>query len=471
MVLNIWELRMSFSAVLREGQLLEEVRRFRENRLLAYGAAIAAVALATALRTLLSPQLLSGVPFITYFPAIIVATFLGGLRPGLMALALSSATAWLLFVKPAYSWSLDPNAAFSLAFFIMMSLVNIGIVMMLNRAVENAVAHERNIRLLIESAQNGIVVVDLEGRMVLLNPSMERLFGYSRAELMGKNVDMLVPENLAGKHAALRAAYLLKPESRMMGVGRDLSGRKKNGSEFPVEIGMNPVSNNGKTAILATIIDISERKRAQEHQQLLVRELQHRTRNLFAVFQVLASRALGDGRTPRQAKDELNSRIQALARSYDVLAGSAWVGALLSDILKAQLNGFSTRVAIDGCDIVVRPSAAQQFAMITHELATNATKYGALSNSTGQISIQGKTGIVGGVDQFVFSWVETGGARPAATSRKGFGTFVLVDAMQHFADDVSMNVGPDGLVYILTVALGTIDASTRKAKPIEAYSA
>src|SRR5204863_640377 len=127
---------------------------------------------------------------------------------------------------------------------------------------------------------------------------------------------VLVPDRQVDLHRTERTTFLQKPETRAMGGGRNLNGRRKDGSEFPIEIGLNPVGRNGNNAVLATVIDITERKRAQESQQLIIRELQHRTLNLFAVFQAIASRSLDEAKTPAQAKFVLNGRVQALAEAY-----------------------------------------------------------------------------------------------------------------------------------------------------------
>jgi PAS domain S-box-containing protein len=110
------------------------------------------------------------------------------------------------------------------------------------------------------------------------------LFGYERRELLGQKIELLVPARQVDTHRAVRESFLEKPEARMMGAGRDLSGRRKDGSEFPIEIGLNPVNRDGHHAVLGTVIDISERKRAHDRQLFLVRELHHRTQNLFAVI-------------------------------------------------------------------------------------------------------------------------------------------------------------------------------------------
>src|SRR5439155_12195688 len=238
-----------------------------------------------------------------------------GLWPGVVATALSAVLAWYLFLPPVNGWALDQREIVSLLLFIFFSGVNVGVVALLHSAIERMIAQEQNLRVLIESAPTGIVVVDERGQIRLVNPSTEKLFGYDRQELVGRSVEDLVPTHRAGAHKGARAAFFKKPEARSMGAGRDLSGRRKDGSEFPIEIGLNPVKRNGRTGVLATVIDISARKRAEQSQQMIIRQLQHRTQNLFAVVQALASRSLDEGKTISEAKYVLNGRLQALARA------------------------------------------------------------------------------------------------------------------------------------------------------------
>ena len=440
-----------FSTTFEDHPVIKGVLRVRRNPTAAYGIALFAVALATLVRSLVGGQVVEGVPFITYYPAIIVATLAAGFWPGILALALSSATAMYFFMPPLFGPDFNQREVVSLLLFIFMASINVVIVAVLDLAIERIMAQVQNVRALIESAPNGLLVVDRQGIIRLINPAAEKLFGYAHGELVGRPVDDLVPHQRLEAHRAGRIAYHQNPEVRTF---RDLSGRHKDGRQLPVDVGLNPVSSNGEAVVLATVIDISDRTKAQEVQKLIIRELHHRTQNLFAVFLAIATRTVDENKTNAEIKFVLNGRIQALAHAYALIAESAWAA-----ILERELAGFTTHLNVAGCDIVVSPSATQQFALIVHELATNALKYGALSIPDGHVAIDGKIERLDGGGTFSFVWKETGGPRVTTPTRKGFGSVILLDSAKQFCQSVTLDYPPHGLRYELQVQLSAIEAS------------
>lgn len=134
-----------------------------------------------------------------------------------------------------------------------------------------AAAHDdQHFRRVIEAAPNAMIMVDEQGVIALVNSQAEKLFAYRREELLGRSIEMLVPERLRGHHGHSRKGFFAQPDTRAMGAGRDLYGLNKDGSEVPIEIGLNPLSMPDGMYVLASIIDITERKRAEERLRLVV---------------------------------------------------------------------------------------------------------------------------------------------------------------------------------------------------------
>ena len=129
---------------------------------------------------------------------------------------------------------------------------------------------EQLFRLAVESAPNAMIMVDRQGRIVLVNAQTEKLFGYPRTELMGQSIEMLVPPRFRGVHPGHRESFFKNPQARSMGAGRDLFGLRKDGTEVPVEIGLNPLTTPEGAFVLAAVVDITERKRAEEKFRLAV---------------------------------------------------------------------------------------------------------------------------------------------------------------------------------------------------------
>jgi PAS domain S-box-containing protein len=132
------------------------------------------------------------------------------------------------------------------------------------RQQEPETSTERRFGLVVEAAPNAMVMVNRAGEIVMVNAQAERVFGYPRAELVGQPVEMLVPKRFRRQHPGLRTAFFADPHPRPMGAGRDLYGRRKDGSEFPVEIGLNPIETDEGPMVLSAIVDITERKAAEQ---------------------------------------------------------------------------------------------------------------------------------------------------------------------------------------------------------------
>jgi PAS domain S-box-containing protein len=134
--------------------------------------------------------------------------------------------------------------------------------------------------LIIEAAPVAMMVVNHEGRIAMINAQTERLFGYERRELIGKKLDRLLPESVRARHQHLREGFMANPQTRLMGAGRDLFALKKNGGEFPVEIGLTPVHTSEGMSVVTSIVDITERKHAENRMKMQQLEMERSNKDL-----------------------------------------------------------------------------------------------------------------------------------------------------------------------------------------------
>ena len=310
---------------------------------------------------------------------------------------------------------------------------------------------DQDIQAIFESAPNGVATIASDGTIGRANTQLAGMFGYAPSELAGRPAILLFPE---AKRTELSAARDELASGASARARRELPGLRKDGSEFPVEIALTAFKGSAGTSMLI-VVDMTARKQAEARQDMLIGELHHRTQNIFAVIQSVATRTLDGRRTLEEARRVFLNRLHALARTYTVLTESAWEGAQLETILRDELAGFSGRFEFDGCPLIVQPSAAQTFAMIFHELATNASKYGALSLPSGRLVIGWRVVQADAELEFRFAWSEIDGPRVRPPRRKGYGRTILEDGARHIGKP-TIEYRPDGLRYALAAPLASI---------------
>jgi two-component sensor histidine kinase len=186
-----------------------------------------------------------------------------------------------------------------------------------------------------------------------------------------------------------------------------------------------------------------------ERHDLLARELQHRTKNLLAVIQAIASASLRES----DGREAFFSRLHALAAAQDLIINATGRGALMRDIVGNALESFGTRVFIDGPEVFLNPNAAQGFALIMHELATNAAKHGAMTTDSGTVSVRWSLDASSSEPAVFFQWKERGGPPAAPPSRKGFGTVLLERAVATTGEPPHFDYSQEGFTYEVRASL------------------
>jgi PAS domain S-box-containing protein len=257
---------------------------------------------------------------------------------------------------------------------------------------------EKMFQKIVEAAPCGMVMIDAQGRIVLVNPQAELMFGYARTELIGSPLEMLLPERLRAAHGGHRQAFTATPTIRQMGVGRDLTARRKDGSEFPVEIGLNPVPDERDGLVLAAVTDITRRDTMQLQLRQAAANLEEFT---YAASHDLKSplRGIGDlvewivedlgpNASPEVTRNlgRVSDRVQRLDRVIDDLLAYARAGATSSEAVPIEIKalvdgvlelmprpaGFRVRVHVDAKPFVANKTPLES---VLRNLVSNAIKH------------------------------------------------------------------------------------------------
>lgn len=307
------------------------------------------------------------------------------------------------------------------------------------------------LKAVLDGALDGILAIDETGVVQSINPAAVKLFGYPSEEVIGHNVKMLMPEPYRSSHDGYIRHYLQTGEAKIIGIGREVVGQRKDGSTFPMELGLSEVRVGSEPIFIGVVRDITERKRADRRAKLLIAEVNHRAKNLLAVVQAVA-RQTANKAEPRLFAKAFGERIAGLAASHDLLVRSEWQGVDVGDLARSQLAHFAgligKRVLLDGPKVQLTPAAAQGIGMALHELATNAAKYGALSNAQGSVQIDWAIDASREPAMFRMSWAEAAGPPVVAPEHSGFGRIVMVDMIKHtLGGEVSLSFPSTGLVW------------------------
>lgn len=267
---------------------------------------------------------------------------------------------------------------------------------------------EARFRRVVETAPDGMAMVNAQGRLVLVNAALERLFGWTREQLLGQSIECLMPEAVRARHPAWLAAFFQAPQARDMAARRELFALRRDGTLFPVEIGLNPIEIEGATHTLATIVDVTQRKadRAQIERALaektsLLQEVHHRVKNNLQVISSLLSlqsRQL-EG-SAHAALEQSRRRVQAMALIHQLLyERNDFSGATLALYLSRLCGLLRESLARPGVRLVltVEPPADQfvldmeravPCGLLVNELVTNALKHAFAGGGAGLVEVR-----------------------------------------------------------------------------------
>jgi PAS domain S-box-containing protein len=304
-------------------------------------------------------------------------------------------------------------------------------------ARHNEALHEndRRFRELLDALPAAVYTTDADGRITFFNEAAAELWGHrpelGRSEWCG-SWRLRWPDGTPMRHDECPMAVTLRE-------GRSVTGEaiaeRPDGTRIPFAAYPKPLRDaSGRlTGAVNTLVDITHRKAHEERQRLLINELNHRVKNTLATVQSIAVQSFRD-----VAEDHLEwfqGRLVALSNAYDVLTRENWESATIRELLAtvlAPLSGpDSARFITSGPDLRLSPRAVLSLSMALHELCTNAAKYGALSNDTGQVRVQWSLSGTNGSSRLRLRWEEAGGPPVAPPQKRGFGSRLITRGVAH----------------------------------------
>ena len=340
----------------------------------------------------------------------------------------------------------------------------IGAVNMLVNLTDRTIAEEAAQRFaaIVESSDDAILAKDLNGKIITWNRGAERLFGYTAEEAIGQPIVMLIPLDRQSEEPDILARVRRGERIDHYETIR----RRKDGSLVEISLSVSPIKNREGRVIGASKIarDITERRRAEEQQHLLIREMDHRVKNLFALASSVVSLSARTASTPGELASAVSARLNALALAHALTVPrtsgatnrheqTTTLHALIQTIVAPYDVGTGSRqsrVAVTGADTAISGAAVTSFALLMHEFATNAAKYGALSTPDGRVDIV----CVDEGDRFVLTWSESGGPPvDRQTDGDGFGSVLAKATVRNqLGGEISREWNRDGLSIRLVVA-------------------
>jgi two-component system CheB/CheR fusion protein len=311
---------------------------------------------------------------------------------------------------------------------------------------ERAQQYEQQLAAIIESSDDAIIGKDLNGIIASWNRGAEKLFGYSAQEAIGKSITMLIPSDC--KDEETKILNRIRRGERIYHY--EAVRQRKDGSLVDISLTVSPIKNSLGTIIGASKIarDITERKKFQQQQKVLVSEMEHRIKNTLSIVQAIAHSSLPSA-SPHD-RESFGARLAALAGAHELLSVENWHKAPIRTVVKKAISPFDddnhSKIDIAGPNMLLSPSRAVTLMLALHELATNAVKYGSLSNGTGRVSIAWEAGGPGS-SGVILHWTEAGGPPVKPPEKKGFGSALI----QHSFEKQVFDFQPDGLVCTLEI--------------------
>ncbi|MEZ2221774.1 PAS domain S-box protein [Rhizobium sp. RCC_161_2] len=314
---------------------------------------------------------------------------------------------------------------------------------------------------IVESSDDAILAKDLNGKIVSWNRGAERLYGYTAHEAIGQPVLMLIPLDRQNEEPELLAR--IRRGERIDHY--ETIRRRKDGSLVEISLSVSPIKNREGRVIGVSKIarDITERRRAEEQQYLLIREMDHRVKNLFSLASSVVSLSARAATTPGELASAVSARLNALARAHALTVPrtsdaasrneqATTLHALIQTIVAPYditTDSRQSRAIVTGPDIAISGSAVTSFALLLHEFATNAAKYGALSTSGGRVDIA----CVEDAEHFILTWTESGGPPvDRQTDGDGFGSILAKATVRsQLGGEISREWRSEGLSIRLMV--------------------